>query len=115
MFFEFLKITIRSIIKQRVYVAVNVLGLTISTVVFLLISLFIDDELRFDKYHENYENVYRVVNEYKRNGVGEESSSSPFPVIETLREENPGLIKEYVRFFNFWQPKVLISPTGLKV
>ncbi|MCP4727684.1 MAG: FtsX-like permease family protein [bacterium] len=60
-FFEnYLKIAFRNILKQKVYSSINIMGLAIGMACCLLISLWVFDELSYDRFHENAENIYRV-------------------------------------------------------
>ena len=56
-----LKVAFRNILKERIYSLINVLGLTIGITSSVLILLYINDEVSYDKFHENGENIYRVV------------------------------------------------------
>jgi len=98
---NYLKIAFRNIVRNRTYSLVNIIGLAIGIACFILIALYIADELSYDRYHQNAKNIYRVVNTTDFGGVGEESSSCPFPVGPTLASEYPGMVKKSVRFFNF--------------
>ena len=51
---------IRNLRKQPGYVLLNVFGLAIGLTSFLFITLYVLNELSFDKFHKNYENIYRV-------------------------------------------------------
>jgi len=88
---------------------INILGLAIGLACFILISLYVLDELSYDRYHKNSKKIYRLVNVYSFEGVGENSASSPFPVAFTLKDEYPGLILNAVRIFNFQSPRLLIE------
>lgn len=55
------KIAFRSVLKDRIYSLINVLGLTIGITSSVLIMLYVFDELSYDKFHKNGENIYRVV------------------------------------------------------
>jgi len=52
--------TFRNMRKQRGYVLLNVGGLTIGLTSFLFISLFVLNELGYDRFHKNYENIFRL-------------------------------------------------------
>ena len=56
-----LKIAIRNILKERTYSLINIFGLTIGITASVFIMLYVSDELSYDKYHANGENIYRVV------------------------------------------------------
>ena len=50
----------RNLIKNKFYSAINIIGLTVGLTVGLLILLWINDELSFDKFHINANNIYKV-------------------------------------------------------
>jgi putative ABC transport system permease protein len=51
---------LRNMKKQRGYVIMNVSGLAIGLTSFLFITLYVNHELSYDRFHENYENIYRL-------------------------------------------------------
>ncbi len=56
--FRFLK-------KNKVYTLINVLGLALGIATSLLIFLYVTDELSYDKFHEDYKQIYRVQEKYE--------------------------------------------------
>ena len=46
--------------KQRGYIALNIAGLAIGLTSFLFITLYVIHELSYDRFHKNYENIYRL-------------------------------------------------------
>lgn len=52
--------TFHNMRKQRGYVLLNVGGLTIGLTSFLFISLFVFNELGYDRFHKNFENIFRL-------------------------------------------------------
>jgi putative ABC transport system permease protein len=46
--------------KQQVYIILNVGGLAIGFTSFMFITLYVMHELSYDRFHKNYENIYRV-------------------------------------------------------
>ncbi|MGB8191124.1 MAG: FtsX-like permease family protein [Chitinophagaceae bacterium] len=69
---NYLKIAWRNLGKHRIYSFINIFGLTAGLTAFLLITLYIFDELTYDKFHKNADNIYRVV-ERKTSAAGKES------------------------------------------
>ncbi len=57
---HFLKIALRNLNKHRTYSFINVAGLAIGMACSILILLWINDELSFDQYHKNIDDLYRV-------------------------------------------------------
>jgi putative ABC transport system permease protein len=60
MFRNIIKITFRNISKHKGYYFINVAGLSIGIVCFILIALFIMDELSYDRYHEKADRIYKA-------------------------------------------------------
>ena len=69
---NYIKIAFRNLQKNKTYSFINIIGLTIGIASFLLIALYIFDELTADRFHKQAENIYRVV-EQKTSAEGKES------------------------------------------
>ena len=106
---NYIKATIRNFTIRKTYSLINILGLATGIASFLIIYLFISDELSYDRYHKKAKNIYRLVNVYDFEGVGENSASAPFPVAFTLKSEYPDMIKNVVRLFNFQAPRSFVE------
>ncbi len=61
MFWNYLKITFRSMARHREFTVINILGLALSMAICLLIILFVRDEMRCDAFHRNRERMARVI------------------------------------------------------
>src|SRR5512133_19035 len=60
MIFMIFKISIRNMMKHKIYSYINVLGLALGFTAFILIGLFIRFELSWDKSNAGYERMYRI-------------------------------------------------------
>lgn len=58
---SYLKIALRNLARNKSYAFINVFGLAIGLTCCILITLYIQHELSYDKFHENYDDLYRVV------------------------------------------------------
>src|SRR6188472_3315651 len=65
MFKNNFKIALRSLLKQRIYTLINVLGLAVGIASCLVIVLFVRHEFSYDKFFENGDRIYRMVLERK--------------------------------------------------
>jgi putative ABC transport system permease protein len=65
MFRNNLKIALRSLLKQKAYTFINVLGLAVGIASCLIIVLFIRHEFSFDKFITDHDRMYRMVLERK--------------------------------------------------
>ncbi|HEY6503040.1 MAG TPA: ABC transporter permease [Chitinophagaceae bacterium] len=57
---NYLKIAIRNLLKYRFISFINLFGLTVGLTCCLLITIYIVNELSYDKYNKNADNIYRV-------------------------------------------------------
>jgi putative ABC transport system permease protein len=102
-------IALRSLRKHPGHTAINIIGLTLGLAVFILITLYLAHEVSYDRYHEHSGKTYRVINDSNFNGVGETSTSSPCPLMESLLNEYPGQIKYAGRVFNNWNSEYFME------
>ncbi|MCH8874751.1 ABC transporter permease [candidate division KSB1 bacterium] len=61
MFKNYLKISFRNLWKYKGYSVINLAGLATGMACFILILLWVQDELSYDKFHENTNRLFRVV------------------------------------------------------
>ncbi|MCH7756341.1 ABC transporter permease, partial [candidate division KSB1 bacterium] len=61
MFKNYLKISFRNLWRAKGYSAINLAGLATGMACFILILLWVQDELSYDKFHENTNRLFRVV------------------------------------------------------
>lgn len=54
-------LSLRSLIKNHIYTLINILGLTLSFAGCLLIALYVQEEVSYDRYHEKADRIYRLV------------------------------------------------------
>jgi len=65
MFRNYLKVALRNVMRNRGFTFLNVSGLAIGMACCLLIVLWVQDDLTFDNFHENNDDIYAVVNQAK--------------------------------------------------
>src|SRR6267142_3973147 len=58
---NYFKIAWRNLIKNRISSFINVGGLAVGMAVTMLISVWIYDELSFNKYHQNYDRIAQIM------------------------------------------------------
>ena len=92
MFRNFIKTTLRSLVKDRYYSAINILGLAAGLTVTILIILFIQDELTYDQHHELHERVYRLESDFTLDNKNHKFAATQIPLGPTLMDEYPEII-----------------------
>ena len=106
---SYFKLTFRNFSRQKVYSLLNISGLGIGLSCFILIFLYIQDELSYDRFHSNSNRIYRVLEHLESDGLGEHSASLPFPTGPALKNEFPRQVEQVVRLFNFQSPTLVLA------
>ncbi len=68
---NYLKIALRNLLRHRLFTTINVVGLALGAACCALIGLYIQNELSYDRFHRDPENVFRVLVE----STGEDGKS----------------------------------------
>ncbi|MCF0061025.1 ABC transporter permease [Dyadobacter chenwenxiniae] len=82
---NYLKIAWRSLLKNKVYSAINVFGLAIGITTCMLITLYVMDEISYDKHQVHGERIYRVASQVQ----GEKWVAAPGPMAAGLKRDFP--------------------------
>ncbi|HTQ98922.1 MAG TPA: ABC transporter permease, partial [Candidatus Acidoferrum sp.] len=69
MFANYLKITLRNLLGNKLYSAINLLGLAVGLASTLLIGLFVLDELSYDKQWQDADRIYRISSDFPHQGI----------------------------------------------
>lgn len=72
---NYLKLAVRNLLRQKLYSAINVAGFTVGISGCLLLFMFVQNELSYDKFHAQGDLIYRRLRGNFRNG---EISSTPY-------------------------------------
>src|ERR1700761_8807907 len=89
MFSNYFKIAFRNLLRNKTFSAINILGLAIGLAVCMLITLFVFDELSYDKFNLNADRIYRINSDFKVNGSVFYDRESPGPMAATIMREFP--------------------------
>ncbi len=97
MLFNYLKSAWRNITRNKFYAVINIAGLSIGFLTTILILLFVQDELNYDKHHSKYERIYRIESNFNINGKHDKFAIVPIPMGPAFKIEFPE-VEEFVRF-----------------
>ena len=81
---NYIKTALRSIRKQKGYSLINIFGLAIGMASCLLILLYVQDELSYDRYHEHADQIYRVAGSYRMGGRDFQTATVGAPTAKAL-------------------------------
>lgn len=87
---NYVKIAWRNLTRYKGFTFINVIGLTLGLLFALLIALWVQDELRFDRFHANGDRLYRInSNLFWSEGEPNTSSMTPGPLEDALEAQIP--------------------------
>src|SRR5690349_13588695 len=106
MFRNYFKIALRNLWKNKVYSAINIIGLAIGMAACIVILLFVFYERSFDNFHTK--NIYRLNEVQKFPGMvsSQKVALSMFPMGPTMKKEFPE-IRNFTRIN--WNTKVEVT------
>ncbi|MGH7495371.1 MAG: ABC transporter permease [bacterium] len=94
---NYLKIAVRSLFKYRAYSLINVTGLAVGVSACMLILLYVQNELSYDRYHLKADQIYRLITKVQTESETNEQANSSAAMGPALRDEFPEVI-DVVRF-----------------
>ncbi|WP_436485416.1 ABC transporter permease [Chitinophaga sp. ARDCPP14] len=99
MFRNYFKIAVRHLQRHKFITVINISGLAVGMACCILITLYVRDELGFDRFHHNADRLYRVTTQTTRpTGNTEHDAATQFPVGPNLKKDISS-IKEAVRIY----------------
>jgi putative ABC transport system permease protein len=96
---NYFKIAWRNLLKNKGFSAINIFGLAVGIACCLLITLYVTDELSYDRYHENKDRIYRLNFNVKFGGTEQAFAQTPDILGPTLQKDYPQ-VENFVRFYD---------------
>jgi putative ABC transport system permease protein len=90
---SYIKTSARSIVRNKLFSAINIVGLAISMSVGLLMIGLLSDMKQYDRFHEHYDNIYRITSKYKylENEDQNSYASTSLLAAKSIQETVPGI------------------------
>jgi putative ABC transport system permease protein len=113
MFKNYLKTAWRNIKKNKLFSFINILGLSLGIATCFIIMLYVQDELSYDRFNKNADNIARIVFNANINGGKINESGVMAPVAQTLKKDFPE-VYDATRILGFGTPKITYNNTVFK-
>lgn len=112
---NYFKTAFRIFTRNKVFTAINVLGLSIGISAALIIFLIVQFEYSFDKVETDARRIYRVVMDFKFNGMDGHSAAVPAPLSTAIQREVPGVgsVVPLMQFQGDGTVKVSVKRSGV--
>jgi len=108
MFKNYLKISIRNLLKHKSFAVINILGLALGMTCCIIITKYVISEVGYDTYFKNCDRLFRVSIESEMLKSGESWKGALSPILwgPALVNEYPELVN-YTRLMKSWEPLTL--------
>ena len=87
----------RNLTKHKAYTGVNLLGLVLGISAFIILGLYVWEDLSFNKFNSKYDRIARVVTVDKARGVSSQKVGVSYPALADAVKENLPEVEETVR------------------
>ncbi len=92
MFWSYVKVSLRNMIRQKGYSLINVVGLAVGMACCVLIMLWVVNELSFDNFHENADRIYRLSHQLTIGGSERRGASGSAPMAPAILQQYPEVV-----------------------
>src|SRR6266487_1108887 len=106
---NYFKIAWRNLMKNKIFSFINIFGLAIGLTCCLLISLYIFNELSYDKHHKNIHELYQLGTVFVKDAKDERTANTPAPMAEAMKQEFPEIEKTTRLMALFAEDKTLLQ------
>jgi putative ABC transport system permease protein len=96
---NFFRITFRNLLRNKAFATINILGLTIGMASAMLIILWVQNELGYDRFYQKTDRLYLMFNRDKFGGELHAWSSTPKIMATTIKKDYPE-VEDVARFNN---------------
>ena len=103
MFTNYFKIALRNLTKYKAFSIINIVGLAVGIACAVVITLYVNNELSYDQFNKNADQIYRVHLKGRINNNDINMAMSPAPMGSTIKHDFPEVVA-YTRIRNFGSP-----------
>jgi putative ABC transport system permease protein len=93
MFRNYITVAVRNILRHKAYAIINIAGLSVGMACTILILLWVQYELSFDRYHENADRIYRLGLKLQTSKIMDSIASNGVPAGPILEKKFPEVLK----------------------
>ena len=103
---NYIKVAVRNLLRQKGFSFINIFGLALGITCTALIGMWVSHELSYDKFHNNYDRIYRITATLPEMKVHAAVSSAP--LAQAFKNEIPE-IEDAVRISNLNRDLVAVG------
>ena len=96
---NYLKIAWRNLLRNKTFSIINIAGLAIGLACFLVIALYVLDELSYDRFNTNADRIYRINTDIRFGGSEMHAAETSDMMGQVLKKDYPQ-VEQYTRIYN---------------
>ncbi|MFI5153238.1 MAG: ABC transporter permease [Chitinophagales bacterium] len=114
MLYHYLKLAWRNLSRSRIFTLINIFGLTIGLTSCVVIGLYVDNEMSFDRFHANHSRIYRINKNLNEKGKqSQKDGITPGLLAPALEQEASGIA--WAGRFRPWFNDMLVSHDTIRI
>jgi putative ABC transport system permease protein len=86
---NYLKIAWRNLMKSKIFSFINIVGLSVGLTCCMLIAVYLYNEVSYDKYHKNIDQLYQLATTFVKDGKEDKTPNTPAPMAAAMKQEFP--------------------------
>src|ERR1043166_4168320 len=86
---SYVRLALRNLMRNKMYSFINIFGLALGITCCLLLSLYIWDEISYDKHHKRASDLYRIITNFQSESLVDKVGSTSPPIAMTIKDEVP--------------------------
>src|ERR1700750_191291 len=86
---NYLKIAWRNLMKNKAFSFINIIGLSTGLTCCMLVTVYLYNEISYDKYHKNSNTLYQLGTVFIKDGKEEKTPNTPAPMASTMQQQFP--------------------------
>ena len=103
---NYFKIAFRNLMKNRTFSFINFIGLSLGIATCFIILLYVQNELSYDKFNKNADNIARIVFRANISGGKINEASVMPPVAQTMKNDFPE-VNDATRLWDYGRPTIV--------
>ncbi len=89
---NYLKIAFRNLARNKLFSFINLTGLAIGMTCFILMLMWVLDELSYENFQKNLDDIYRVYSVSHNQGEARKNTLSPYPLSQAFKDNFPEVV-----------------------
>jgi len=94
LFRNYLRSLVRNAVRDKFFTLLNLLGLAVGITSSILIFIYIENQVTYDKHNENFERIYRLEGDFYISEKQELTAITQIPLGPTLKDDYPEIVEQ---------------------